>query len=97
MVIQTYKIQTSMGKVTPFKQTLDFLNPEQRDEFDTIGYTGKNSNGVKMGRVEYLNSLNPKTEQFEMEQTKYDNGNFLEEFIVIRVIKAQELKLVVSN
>ena len=91
MVITTRTLTTSMGKVNdPFP--LDFLTTEQREEFDTIGYTGKNSNGVKMGWVEYLNSLNPKQEKFAMHQIKWDNGNFQEKFILVRVIIAQKIK-----
>jgi len=92
MQIINYRIKTSMGKVSamPFGGKLDFLTQEQQDELDTIGYTGKNSNGVKMGRVEYLNSLYPEKEQFQLTQFKWDNGNFIEEFILTRVIIPQK-------
>lgn len=86
MEIINYAIKTSSGTLSKFGQQLDFLNPEQLKEFNTIGYTGKNSQGVKMSRVEYLNSLNPSVEQFNMTQTKYDNGDFNEAFILTRVI-----------
>jgi Ni,Fe-hydrogenase III large subunit len=91
MQILNYHIQTSMGKVTPYKDTLDFLTKEQSEELDVIGYTGKSSNGVKMCRVEFLNSLDSK-EQFGLKQIKFDKGDFIEEFIVTRVIILQKNK-----
>jgi hypothetical protein len=38
-----------------------------------------------MGRAEYLNSLNKG--EFEVEQLKYDYGDFIESFLVIQVLK----------
>ncbi len=79
-----------MGEVTSRKDQLNFLSNEEQKEFDLIGYTRKNSQGFKMGRVEYLNSLRPDKEQFQIIQTKFDNGDFIEEFILTRVIIPQK-------
>jgi hypothetical protein len=86
MQILNYNIQTCMGEVTSRKDQLNFLSNEEQKEFDLIGYTGKNSQGLKIGRVEYLNSLRPDKEQFKIIQTKFDSGDFIEEFILTRVI-----------
>lgn len=78
-----------MGQLTANQDKLDFLTKEEQAEFNLIGYTGKNSNGVKMGRVEYLNSLRPKQERFQICQVGYDRGDFIEEFVLTRVIIPQ--------
>lgn len=68
---------------------LDFLTETQQKEFDSIGYRGKKLDDTEMGRVEYLNSID-KNIQYELHQIKYDNGNFNEEFILVRVVLAQK-------
>jgi len=52
-------------------------------EFNTIGYTGKTSQGEKISFEKYLNSLNKGV--FKIECTKRDNGDFTEKYLVIRV------------
>lgn len=59
MKIITYRIQISMGELTPFMDKLDFLTPEQKSEFNLIGYTGKNPAGEKTNWTQLLNSLAP--------------------------------------
>lgn len=81
--INVKRIETCMGKITNFGQQLDYLTEDEKKELDVIGYTGKNSQGVKTTRANYLNSLDKG--QFEVEQTKFDNGDFCERFIVVRV------------
>jgi hypothetical protein len=78
--IQNIPIETCMGKM---RDKLPFLTQKQQDEFNTIGYTGKNSAGEKITRVHYLNSLKKGT--FDMTLTKSDNGDFCEEFMLTRV------------
>ena len=84
MAIQTRRIQTCMGKVTSFGQQLDYLTEEEKTELDTIGYTGKNSKGERTTKTVYLNSLDKG--EFQVETLKRDNGDFCEEFMVVRVI-----------
>lgn len=84
MEILTYRIQTCMGQLTRFGQQLGFLTDKELLEFNTIGYTGKNSKGEKIYRGDYLNSLGKG--QFRIDQIKFDSGDFTEEFNVIRVI-----------
>lgn len=84
MKIETHNITTCMGKVHSYFD-LPFLNEKEFDEFNNIGYSGKNLNGDKISRSEYLNSLNKGT--FKVQQTKSDNGDFTEKFTIIRVIE----------
>jgi hypothetical protein len=84
--IEEYTIFTCMGKLSNygyFKSKLSFLNEEQEKEFNNIGYTGKNSKGEEISRQQYLNSLGLGT--FKVKQTKFDHGDFCEEFLIIRV------------
>lgn len=84
MKIDTFKIKTGMGSVsTFFGHPLAFLTEEEKKEFDAIGYSGKNSNNEKISWTEYLNTLDKGF--FKIEQTKYDRGDFSEEYLVIRV------------
>lgn len=79
IIIETFNISTSMG--TCFKQ-IPYLTPDELNEFNNIGYSGKNFKNEKISRVEYLNSLNKGT--FNIYQTKHDGGDFIEEFLIIR-------------
>lgn len=79
-MIETFKIKTGMGKC---REKLPFLSEEEMKELDSIGYSGKTTKGERMSRVGYLNSLNKG--EFDIKQTKHDNGDFLEEFIIVRV------------
>jgi hypothetical protein len=86
MKIETHRIKTSLGQLTPFGQSkLSFLTEDQIKEFDQIGYTGKNSKGEEESFESFLNRINPK-EQFKVEKTKADRGDFIEEYMVTRVI-----------
>ena len=82
-MINTYNITTAMGQLNWCK--LPFLTEQETIEFDSIGYSGKKTNGEKMSRTEYLNSLNKG--EFEIEQLKFDKGDFIEKFLIIRVTK----------
>lgn len=84
-MIKTNRIQTCMGKITPWGDQLNYLTEEEKKELDVIGYTGKNSKGEKTSREAYLNSLGKG--EFEVEQLKFDSGDFCEEFMVVRVYK----------
>jgi len=79
--VTTSKITTCMGKAT--WGDLPFLTNERFDEFNVIGYTGKNSKGEKTSKSSYLRSVDEKT--LSLRQTKGDNGNFSEEFILTRI------------
>lgn len=85
-MIKTYSIQTGMGQI--MNGTLDFLSGDEIDNMNLIGYSGK-LDGVKISREEYLNSLDKG--EFKVEQTKYDNGDFSESFLIIRVTKIEEM------
>jgi len=84
MSIETYNIKTALGKVTLGGDQLNFLTEKEKEEFDSIGYSGCKLNGERISRLNYLNSLNKG--EFEFEQTKLDNGNFIEKFLIVRVI-----------
>lgn len=81
--IQSYNIETSMGRLTK-RSSLPFLSKEELEELNTIGYTGRNSKGQNVSRQEFLNSLGKG--EFSVRQTEYDNGDFSEEFSIVRVI-----------
>ena len=81
-MISTYNIRTAMGKVNQYDgHPLDFLSQKEKEEFDEIGYTG-HLNGVKTNYMQYLNSLDKG--EFKVVQTKFDNGDFSEEFLIIK-------------
>ncbi len=81
--IETFIVKTSLGSVnTFFGHPLNFLTNEEKENFDTIGYSGK-LNGENISRSEYLNSLGKG--QFSVKQTSWDSGDFREEFVIVRV------------
>jgi len=80
-IIEKYNINTSMGKVFEHS-SLPFLSDSEFEEFNTIGYTGKNNSGKKMNYGEFLNTLNKG--EFTVIQTKSDNGDFSERFSIIK-------------
>lgn len=82
MKIETYLIRTVMGKL--YMSSLPFLSTTEHDEFDQIGYSGETHQKLKMSSEQYLNSLGKGT--FQVTQTKYDNGDFTENFTIVRVI-----------
>lgn len=77
-MITQHTIHTCMGKING--DCPPFLTADEQKEFDTIGHTGKNSQGVKSSYGEYLNSLGKG--EFSVKQTKSDNGDFCETFEV---------------
>lgn len=79
-MIKTFEISTGMGK---YFGKLPFLSETELEEFNSIGYSGKTTKGVKMSRESYLNSLNKG--EFQVRQTKFDNGSFEESFFIIWV------------
>lgn len=88
MSIQTFDIETCMGQITSFGEQLNFLTEAEINEFNTIGYTGKNLAGVESSYSEFLNSLNKG--EFSVKQTKFDGGNFMERFFIVRVVQIPE-------
>jgi hypothetical protein len=83
-MIQQYNLTTSMGSLSKWDSNLQsILTEEEIKELDTIGYSGKNSKGEKSSFEKYLNSLNKG--EFDVKQTKFDNGTFIEKFNVVRV------------
>lgn len=81
----TRTIKTCMGIMRNNSDKLTYLTKEQQEEFDNIGYTGKNNKGKRVSREDYLNSL--KIGKFTVQQTVFDNGSFSEEFIITRGYK----------
>lgn len=80
MEIDTYQVTTGMGRC---QEPLPFLSDAEQADLDSIGYSGKTVAGVRNGRKQYLNSLGKG--HFDVTQTKFDNGSFIEEFIIVRV------------
>lgn len=85
MKIQHYTIKTVCGELSSQGDKLDFLTEKQTNEFNLIGYSGKDSKGNQITRTEYLNKLRKGT--FTVEQIKFDNGDFSEKFRITRVQK----------
>jgi hypothetical protein len=71
-----------MGKLT--SNNLPFLSKEEIEEFNTVGYSGKNSKGEKSSYEEYLNSIGKG--EFAVSMTKFDDVSFHEEFTVVQVV-----------
>lgn len=85
MALETFRIETAMGRVsTFFGHPLHFLSEQEKKNLDEIGYSGK-LNGEKTSRTHYLNSLGKG--KFEILQIKWDNGDFREVFIISRYTK----------
>ena len=81
MNIENYTFHTGMGMAK--NEDLPFLTEAEMEELNTIGYSGKNSNGKRTTREEYLNSLDKGT--FKVTQTQFDRGDFRECFHITRV------------
>ena len=81
-MIETYSVSTGLGQIMS-GDNLSFLSSDEIDSLNLIGYSGK-LNGVKTSRTEYLNSLGKG--EFKVKQTKFDNGDFSEAFMIIRVV-----------
>jgi len=79
--IEKYNINTGMGKVFDHS-SLPFLTDSEFEEFNNIGYTGKNNSGEKMNYGEFLNTLNKG--EFTVIQTKFDNGDFSGRYSIIK-------------
>jgi len=80
--IEVYHIETCQGQL--YFSKLPFLDSREIEEFNKIGYTGKNSNGESDTYTHYLNSLNKG--EFVVECTLFDSGDFCEKFTIVRVI-----------
>jgi hypothetical protein len=79
-MISTYHITTGMG--TCFDK-LPFLTDNEHKEFNSIGYSGKTLDGKRTTRLDYLNRLGKG--EFDVTQTKYDDGSFEERFTIVWV------------
>jgi len=80
--IEIYPITTGMGRVMG-KDSLPFLTKKELDELNSIGYSGADSAGKRMSKEAFLNSLGKG--QFDVRQTKFDDGSFMENFTITRV------------
>jgi hypothetical protein len=90
MQILDYSFETSSGTIIGYNPLTKFLTNEQIAELDSIGYRGKTTSDQETTRTQYLNSLFPNKELFHIIQTKFDNGDFREKFILVRVIIPQK-------
>lgn len=82
MAIQIIAIETSMGSLTfdSRKKLTHYLNEDELKELDLIGYSRKTSDGKETSRDVYLNSLGKG--EFTVRQTRFDNGDFSEAFMI---------------
>jgi len=81
MKIDTYRINTVMGKSD------DWIQIPELDSFDVemLGELGYKCRSLPTVFEIYLNCVAEGRAQFKVEQTKFDYGDFSEEFLVIRV------------
>ena len=85
MEILTYRVNTCMGRISTFSgHPLSFLTDSEKDEFDKIGYSGKDRFGNKNNYTTFLNSL--AKGHFSVEKIKFDNGDFCEKYLIVRVV-----------
>lgn len=84
MKIENYLIRTVMGETN--HEYLPFLTMQQLADFNSIGYTGNDLKGNKSNFESFLNSIN-KNWSFKVQRTKFDDGDFCEEYIITRVSK----------
>lgn len=82
MKTEVFNIETGMGEYHGY--SLYFLTDQELKEFNSIGYSGKTTDGKEISRTEYLNSLNKG--KFSVTLTKMDSGDFREGFTIIRQI-----------
>ena len=76
------RVKTCMSRLT--SNSLPFLSKEEIEEFNIVGYTGKDSKGEKSSYEKYLNSLGKG--KFAVDQLKFDtDGSFNEEFTIVQV------------
>ena len=80
-IIKEYYINTHMGKVFDHS-SLPFLTDSEFEEFNIVGYTGKDNFGKRMNYESFLNTLNKGI--FTVNLIKRDNGDFSESFLIIR-------------
>jgi len=76
--MKIYTIETNMGKTT---QSIPFLTEEQCKEFNSIGYSGKTTNGVPSNYSNYLNSLG--IGHFKVQMSRCDSSTFYEEYTIV--------------
>jgi hypothetical protein len=81
--METVSISTNGGRILDNKRIF-LMTKEETEEFNLIGYSGKNSSGKKASRIEYLNSLGKGV--FCIIQTKW---GFIESFIIVRAFESQ--------
>jgi len=86
MAIQTDIITTNQGYLTG--NIPQYLSDDEIICLNCIGHSGKDLDGYKTNRVDYLNSLGKG--EFSIEKTKFDNGDFREEFIITRGREVQK-------
>lgn len=82
--ISRYRVSLCMGKCsTRERDSLSCLSDSEFEEFNHIGYTGKDLNGKRTSHENFLNTLNKG--QFEVETLSNDNSEFTAELLIIRV------------
>lgn len=84
-MLDQFTLTTSMGSLNKHISNLqNILTEEEVAELDIIGFTGKNSKGEKSSFEKYLNSLGKG--EFDVQQIKFDNGSFTEEYKISRYL-----------
>ncbi len=91
MSISIHNITTNSGRLDArsWKELAPFLTDEQLEEVDSIGYTGKTKDGKETTLLDYLNSLDENSE-YDIKQTKYDNGDFTQKYMIARCVHTKK-------
>lgn len=80
-MITTCYINCCMGKSKDWDQ-LEFLTENDINELNSIGYSGKTTDGKRKSRLDYLTEKYPQY-KFACNQTKIDDGDFCETFMFV--------------
>ncbi len=81
IILEQAFCETVCGKFTDGRlQIFGSLSNEEFDELNKIGYSGKTSDGKRISRADYLNTLGKG--EWSFLQTKGDSGDFTEMWVV---------------
>ena len=84
-MLQQFTLTTTMGSLYKFGSSIqNILTKDEILELNVIGYTGKNSKGELSSFEKYLNTLGKG--DFNVKQTKFDNGKFTEKYEIARFV-----------
>lgn len=66
------------------KSDLPFLTDKQLKEFNSIGYSGKTTDGKPSTRIDYLNSLDKKI-HYDLTQLHTNSGEYTSDWFLVQI------------